>query len=35
MNEGTFTWERAVLQLEGAADVGTTAPGGRVTIGTR
>ncbi len=35
VNEGTFTWERAVLQLEGAADVGTTAPGGRVTIGTR
>jgi hypothetical protein len=35
VNEGTFTWERAVLQLEGAADVGTTAQAGTVTIGTR
>jgi hypothetical protein len=35
VNEGTFTWERAVLQLEGAADVGTTVQAGTVTIGTR
>jgi hypothetical protein len=35
VNEGIFTWEPAVMQLEGAADVGTTVPGGSVTIGTR
>jgi hypothetical protein len=35
VNEGTFTWEPAVMQLEGAADVGTTVPGGSVSIGTR
>ena len=35
VNEGTFTWERAVMQLVGAADVGTTVQGGSVTIGTR
>lgn len=35
VNEGTFTWEPAVMQLEGAADVGTTVKGGTVTIGAR
>jgi len=35
VNEGTYTWEPAVMQLEGAADVGTTVPGGSVSIGTR
>jgi hypothetical protein len=35
VNEGTFTWEPAILQLEGAADVGTTVLGGSVSIGTK
>jgi hypothetical protein len=35
VNEGTFAWEPAVLQLEGAADVGTTVAGGSLSIGTR
>ena len=35
VNEGTFTWEPAVMQLEGAADVGTTVPGGSVSIGSK
>ena len=35
VNEGTYAWEPAVMQLEGAADVGTTVPGGSVSIGTR
>ena len=35
VNEGTFTWEPAVMQLEGAADVGTTVAGGSVSIGAR
>lgn len=35
VNEGTFTWEPAVLQLDGVAEVGASTRSGSVTIGTR
>jgi hypothetical protein len=35
VNEGTFTWEPAVMQLEGAADVAAVTGATTVTIGTR
>lgn len=35
VNEGTFTWEPAVLQLDGVAEVGASTSAGSVTIGTR
>jgi hypothetical protein len=34
VNEGTFTWEPAVLQLDDVAEIGASTPAGTVTIGT-
>ena len=35
VNEGTFTWEPAVMQLAGAPEALAVAPAGTTTIGSR